>query len=263
MIYSFRVPTRNIIKKSLRHPAIRVRRHRIVPEKSDYRSIVKELAGAVSVQARIANRAWLALMSVAFFAVLPHKPEKSGNLSLPFNLGEVNPVWFHAIVFSILVVLAIAFASAHAQQMRAQKLAQVAVDSLVASHSREDHVHPRELFDMLRTPSFNRVAPLAQLLRGKYQFYETGRHCPTWLLLGTNAFYALLKLTSLLVYFGLPFWAMWQAYANVLIAKSDFITWGARAGGLLSGSALILVLVAEIWYASGILKHLWTPRTNA
>jgi len=110
--------------------------------------LVKELATAVSTQAQVANRMWLALMTVALFAVLPHVPTKSGNLSLPFSLGEVNAMWFHRVVFAILVVLAVAFASAHAQQIRSQTLAQ---GSFSASLSRVGgHIHPREFFDMLR-----------------------------------------------------------------------------------------------------------------
>jgi len=72
--------------------------------------LVQELAAAVSTQAQVVNRLWLALMTVALFGVLPRLPAKDGNVSLPFSLGEVDPKWFHSVVFSILVVLTIAFA---------------------------------------------------------------------------------------------------------------------------------------------------------
>src|ERR1700680_2883174 len=96
---------------------------------ADRRAIVKELADAVSTQAQVTNRSWLGLITVSLFAVLPRVPTRDGNVPLPFSLGEVSPVWFHGIVFVILIVMAIAFASAHAQQVRAQKLAQSVVDS--------------------------------------------------------------------------------------------------------------------------------------
>jgi len=74
----------------------------------------------------------------------------------------------------------------------------------------------------------------------------------------TVVYYALLKLTSLAVYFSLPFWAMWHAYSNVLSVQPDsFVTWCARIGGFLAVSALFVVLVAEIVGASKIAKHLW------
>lgn len=219
--------------------------------------LVKELASAVSTQAQFANRMWLALMTVAFFAVLPRVPASSGNLSLPFSLGEVNAMWFHLIVFSILVVLAIAFASAHAQHIRAQSLAQ---DSLSAMFSMSGHIHPREFFDMMRLPSFNRIAPLAQLLRGKYQYYKTARDCPAWLRRLTVVAYVPLKLASLAVYFSLPFWAIWHAYTNVLSVQSAyFVVLSARIGALLAGFALLAVLVAEMVSASKIVWHLWLP----
>ena len=79
-------------------------------DERERRELVKELANAVSTQANVANRAWLAMMTVALFAVLPRVPAKGGNVSLPFNLGEVDPVRFHAVALSIFVVLVITFA---------------------------------------------------------------------------------------------------------------------------------------------------------
>jgi hypothetical protein len=219
--------------------------------------LAKELASAFSTQAQVANRMWLVLMTVSLFAVLPPVP-KNGNLSLPFGLPEVNAKGFHTIVYFSLVILAIAFASAHAQQMRAQKLA---IDLLPESPPIEKQIHPREFFNMLRTPSFNRIAPLAQLLRGKYQYYKTKRDCPTWLRRSTVVYYALLKLTSLAVYFWLPFWAMRDAYVNVLSVQSAsfVVVWCARIGGCVAGSALVVVLIVEMATAREIAKHLWLP----
>jgi hypothetical protein len=219
--------------------------------------LIKELASAVSTQAQFANRIWLALMTVALFAVLPHVPKSNGNLSLPFNLGEVDAMWFHTVVFALLVVLVITFASAHPQHIRAHSLAQ---DSISASPSMSGHIHPREMFDMLRMPSFNRVAPLAQVLRGKYQYYKTNRDCPAWLLRLTVVYYSLLKIASLAVYFTLPFWAIWHVYTNVLSVQSAwFVSLTARVGAFLAGSALLVVLIVEIQGAFKIVKHLWLP----
>jgi hypothetical protein len=160
------------------------------------------------------------------------------------------------------VVLAIAFASAHAQQMRAQGLTQAALSSISTSHSANDLIHPREFYDMVRMPSLNRIAPLAQLVRGKYQYYKTSRKCPAWLRRVTVIYYAMLKLASLAVYFSLPFWGLWHAYTIVLSVRSAPVALFARVGAALAGSALLVVFVAEIIYASKIVKHLWLPHED-
>jgi len=219
------------------------------------RALVKELAVAVSTQAQVANRTWLALMSVALLAVLPRIPKPSGNVNLPFGLGEVDPIWFHAVLFSIFVVLAIAFASAHIQQARAQKLAQLVVDLLVADPVQHELVHPRELFDMWRMPSLNRVASLAQALRGKYQFFATAHNCPTWLRFVSIVYYALLKLAALTIYYGLPIWALWRAYYGVSLL--GWLQHALAVGGLLAGFTLVQVFLSDAMYSVNVMKHLW------
>ena len=196
------------------------------------------------------------MMTVALFAVLPRVPTNNGNVSLPFNLGEVDPTWFHAVVFSILVVLVIAFASAHAQQVRAQKLAHAVIDSLAADLESGDPIRPREWFDMWRMPSLMRVAPLAQSLRGRHQFYATKQGCSTWLRLVSIGYYGLLKLASLVVYFGLPGWALWQAHVSASLTAGvlrDIL----MVGGFLAGVALLQVFLSDARYAVAVLQHLW------
>jgi hypothetical protein len=226
----------------------------------DPRAVVRELARAVSTQAQVANRLWIVLMTVAFFAVLPLEPT-DGKLPLPFGFGKVDAVLFHSIVYSILVVVALAFASAHAQQVRAQRLAQDVVDSLSTTAVRVDEVHLRELFDMWRLPSLNRVAPLAQALRGKYQFYKTRTECPQWLRGVTIVYYVLLKLTALLVFFGLPLWALWHAHASISVSGRIFEV-ALFGGGVLAGLALLQVALTELIYTKNVLLHLWRGRDS-
>jgi hypothetical protein len=225
-------------------------------DERERRDLIKEIAAAVSVQAQVANRSWLALMTVALIAVLPRNTAKSGNVSLPFNLGEVDASWFHAVVFSILVVLAIAFAAAYAQAVRAHKLSQPVVDALADEGALTDRVHPRELYDMLRMPSLNRVASLAQSLRGEYQFFRTGLICPLWLRLLSVSYYGLLKFASMVVYFGLPLWALWQAY--ITVSNSSSLMRGTLAFfGLFAALAIFQVLLTDVLYSLKILKLLW------
>jgi hypothetical protein len=115
---------------------------------------VKELAAAVSTQARISNRVWLALITATLVAVIP-RPSTPGQdtLALPFGLGGIAPGDFYFGLFGVLVVLTIAFAAAHAQQIRAQELAQRSVNGLEKESRSVLGIHPRDYFDMVREPS--------------------------------------------------------------------------------------------------------------
>jgi hypothetical protein len=227
----------------------------IMVDEGQRRKLVKELADAVSTQAHVANSVWIALMTVALLAVLPPVPAKDGNASLPFNLGQVDQISFQMVVFCILLVLSIAFASAHSQQVRAQTLAHAVVDSLAKDLPADGQLYLREWFDMCRKPSLNRVAPLAQSLKGKYQFSQASRNCPTWRRLVSVVYYVFLKLASLVVYFGLPSWALWQAHGRVSV--SGWQRGPLGLGGILAGVALLQVLLSDVMYSRKVLKHLW------
>ena len=227
-----------------------------VPEKDGWSGRVKELASAVSTQAQVANRAWLALTTVALVATIPHVPKENGNLALPFGLGDVKPAVFDTVALSILVVLSIAFAAAHAQQIRAQKLAQRELDSLPNEAPSGGGLHPREMFDMWCLPSLNRVAPLAQLLNGRYQFFPESPNCPAWRRRVTVAYYVLLKVASIVVYYGLPGWALWQARGS--IRYSGGVGLILVLGSFIAGVALVQVFLSDVEYSSRVIRHLWS-----
>lgn len=123
-----------------------------------------------------------------------------------FGIGPIPENIFVHVLFTVMVILGIAFASAHAQQVRAQKLARRYLESLPISDSR---LHPKELFDMLCVPSVVRVAPLAQSFRGDYEFFETKENCPSWLMRASAAYYFILKFTAVMIYFVLPVATTW------------------------------------------------------
>jgi len=214
--------------------------------------IVKELAVAVSTQAQVANRYWLTLMTVALFALLPRiaGPE-AGTITLPFGLGAVESASLNPILFGLLIVLAVAFAAAHAQQVRAQKLAQRYIDDLQPAPGQ---LHPRELFDMLRQPSVIRVAPLAQSLRGRFQFYATANECPAHLWWISVVYYGLLKVASIAVYFLLPWWAIVSVAASLhnTTSRAAVIVVPALAASVV----LLQVMVADLVYTWQVLKRL-------
>jgi hypothetical protein len=212
---------------------------------------IKELATAVSVQASASNRTWLALLTVAAATLLPRASTAgpSNGLELPFALGQVDPTWFYIVLFLMLVVLTIAFSAAHAQQVRAEKLAHGIIVSMRAEIMGMD---PRELYDMLRLPSLNRVAALAQSIRGKYQFFRNSAQCPHWLRILSTIYYGFLKLSSMIVYYGLPALALWEAYGRTL--EAGMPPWPATIGGGIAGVTLFQVLTQDLLYSVGVIR---------
>jgi hypothetical protein len=222
------------------------------------RKIIKELASAVSMQAQITNRTWLSLVTVAVISLLPtpSTPQGVAEVTLPFSFGKVEAETFHLILFPLLTVLSIAFSAAYSQQVRAQKLAQSFLNSINNRPVGFGGVYPRELFDMLRLPTLNRIAPLAQSLRGPYQFHKTASNCPRWLRVTTTVYYILLKLTSMLVYFGLPAFALLHVYQKIQAVQS--VRWLAIFAGIFAALALLQVCVVEVLYSAKVVPEIWS-----
>jgi hypothetical protein len=224
---------------------------------------IKDLAEAVSTQARVSNRTWLGLLTVAAFALLPRAPNGSQlhELPLPFGFPPVDAGTYYFTLFVLLVVLTIAFSAAQAQTVRAQALAQSFLDSLTSRSPEVVGMHPRELFDMLRLPSINRVASLAQSLRGRYQFYREEPNCPGYIRLVSTVYYVLLRLTSLVVYYGLPAAALWQSHA--IMQRAGVHLWPVTAVGLLSGITLVEMFVIDVLYSIQVVRIIAVRRKRS
>jgi hypothetical protein len=208
------------------------------PEQS---ALIKDLASAVSTQAQVANRLWLTLMTVALFA-LYHKAgpaSTAGEIPLLPGWLAVQPADLYPVLLLILAVLCVAFASAHAQQVRAQKLARKQMRHL---RSTESGVNPAELFDMLCQPSVIRVAPLAQSLRQKYQFHDTADGCPEWLRYTSGAYYVVLKISAIAIYFLLPLWALLSVTTRIY----EMVSWIMLIPALLAGCTVLQVAINEL-----------------
>ena len=106
-------------------------------------------------------------------------------------------------------------------------------------------MHPNEMFDMFRMPSVNRVAPLAQSLRGRYQFYSGEKSCPFWLRAASTAYYVLLKLVSMVVYFGVPAFALIWTFEKIQDVSH---VWHLmiRGGVLVAAATLLQVFGSDL-----------------
>lgn len=219
---------------------------------SQVAATVKDLAEAVSTQARVANRAWLSLISVAVVFLIQEGMTDEQRIKLPFDFGEVDRNTFFSAGYAILGVLSIAFAAAHAQQIRATILAQSAIDKLGSVSI--IGIHPRDLFDMFRLPSVNRVAPLAQLFRGAGQFYSNDSAVGKARRRFSALYYIILKVTATSVYSALPAFALWHAYGRAT-SVSD-VSWWLTGLGIVAGIGLFHAGVADVWYLLKIVRRL-------
>lgn len=200
-------------------------------------TIVQTLAEAVSTQARIANKRWLGLMTVAVLALLPRKGQGAEKLfDLPW-FGKLDASTFYWLAFAMLIVLSIGLAAAHAHTFTSQELAQSTIDKLAAQGETVHGIHPRDLYDMLRVAGLTQVFPLARLLSG-----SSGSRA--WRRMLSAGGYAILKTMSLLLYFGLPAIALWQVYHRVEL--TGWPLYSLRFGGIVAAFVLAQILVFDL-----------------
>lgn len=168
-------------------------------------------------------------------------------MSLPFfGLGAIEPSSFYLAMFALLVVLMIAFASAHAQQVRVQRLAHRGLDRLGDESVFDLGVHPRDLFDALRLPSLIRIAPLAQLFRGLDSSFASPGDVPLWRKRTSAIYYLLLKTVAWFVYFGFPGAALWLTFART--QATGWLSLSLFGAALIATMSLIHILTVDMWY---------------
>lgn len=216
--------------------------------------LVRTLAQAVSEQAQVANRTWIALVSVSVYGSLPHR---SDVVALPFGLGDASREWFYVVICLLLAVLSVAYAAAQAQQSRAHRLAQFQLSSRGNALISGTHLHPRDLFDSLRVPSLSRVAPLPQLLQGRKAFYSTGMSVSRVRRRLATLYYYSLKLLTWLVFYVAPGAALWGAFG-----KAEVDGWQScvlATFAVVASLALLQVLADDVVYVQGVPEAMAAP----
>lgn len=217
--------------------------------------VVKDLAEAFSGQSKLSNRLWIALIAVTFVIILPvplgNSPVPLGNSGesyreLPFGFGHVESNDFDLISLVILAVLTIAFCQAHAQAIRAYRLAQKIINRPELART-ESMVSARQFFDLLTIPSLTRVAPLAQLLLKSAQNLSRYRclsfSALNWL---ASIYFLILKFVATLIIFGLPATALVIGCQRLFNNQSvSMWTYAAAATGLVALLALVQITVTE------------------
>jgi len=200
----------------------------------------------------MSNLMWIGAIVAAFVVLLPQVPPEGGTpatAELPFSLGSGPAPVVYPLAFAILAILIVALAAAHTQHIRADKLAHSVIDTMNRILLVDGiELLPRDLFDMLRQPSLTRVAPLAQWVRGRWQFEGETTPCPLWRRVMSIGLYVVLKVVVLLVLFAAPGVALFVGYGQVRASGIGQSWIGLLAAvGLIAGGSLVLVTVADIW----------------
>lgn len=218
------------------------------PDISGAPDVVKDLAEAFSGQSKLSNRLWIALIAVTIFIILPVPLSNSGksDRELPFGFGHVETNDFDLIALVILAVLTIAFCQAHAQAIRAYRLAHQIIDRLELAGT-DSMVSPRQFFDFLAIPSLTRVGPLPQLLLKSAQNFSRYR-CLSLLVLNwlASVYFLVLKFVANLIIFGLPAIALVIGCQRLLSNQSvSMWAYAVAATGLVALLALAQIAVTE------------------
>lgn len=173
--------------------------------------IIKCLAEAVSLQTRIANRIWMALIFLAAYVLIPRVTD-SEKIILPFGLGTVMDKHFYLISYTSLVVLYISFCVAYIQAMRSSILAQKAIAALTDKWQMQNIIHLRDIYDSIRLPSLFRVAPLAQMLLGENQFMASRKPISSIKMFCIQIIFIFLKIFAICVYLLLPTYSLYKCF---------------------------------------------------
>ncbi|MBN2707419.1 MAG: hypothetical protein JXR46_00130 [Calditrichaceae bacterium] len=215
-----------------------------IADQNNVADAVKHLADAASIQIKAANKMWLIIVAISLIALFPPTDTNppAVNVELPFGLATVSNHQFYPILFGLMSVLMVALTSSFAQALRAHFLTIPAVKNIKSNTIAG--IHPQDLFDMFRDVSVNRVAPIAQILRGKYQFSDESENCPQWRRVVTAIYYLILKLIAWGVYWILPAYAYFVAYQKAI--ETDFSHCVINSAGIISVTALLFVAIIDI-----------------
>ena len=227
-------------------------------------SLIDTISGATSIQAKITNKLWLSVMVVTIMILLStiSGENNSTMAKLPLNLGEVSVDVFYPIVFMILSVLMIGLAATHAQQIRADKIAHYIIENL-SSHSETDLskvnstgniLHLKDLFDILRYPSFTRVAPLPALLTNFYHTQQIiGKKSSNSIFeciqrLARSIIYIILKFVALVVLFILPIFTLVLSFNRVKEYVEGWLFYVLLIFGIVAFLTLLAIAIVDFKY---------------
>jgi len=173
--------------------------------------ILKDLSSGYSNHNKFVNTHWFAIAIISILILMPGQ-ESSTAINLPFNIGQVKNTDFYPFAAVLLGLLIISFGSIQIRSVRTKKLIEKVICEIKEKDGNIYGIDLRDIFDSIIEPSIFRLAPIAQFIRGKYQFFHNSENCPKYLKILSTFYFFILKLISYLVIYFLPFYAMLKCY---------------------------------------------------
>jgi hypothetical protein len=211
---------------------------------------VKDLAEGFSIQSKLTNRMWLAVVAVAILILLPVDVHKNSEYrTLPFGFGEIDNQDFNIVSTFILSIISIAFCAARSQALIAYKFAHAEISKL----GTDDYVRKqRRYFDILTSPTLVRVGPLSIVL--KENFPNVGKRVQFIF----SFIYLVIKILAIAVFLGVPVFAAVSGGISVLYDNKIDNILKVLCLSIIAIDILIilLVLIIDLIYAGVIYKRL-------
>jgi len=225
--------------------------------------LIKDLAEGVSAAVEVQNRYWLALAITSLF-VLIQQPAASSSapLALPLGLPPVDASWFSLLAVLILSTLITGFAAAQARMVRTTKLTHRILADRYEAGCRIAAHDERDLFDALRKPSIGQVASLAQIIRGRHQFFVDQPASARWRVMLSSVMYVFFKVPALIVWLMLPALALYFAVVRFqAVGAPDFLhsfwPWLVLLFAATASVSLFIALWLEIEYMVDVAIRVW------
>ncbi len=219
--------------------------------------VIEKLCSGYSNQSKIVNTFW-SLLVVTSAIIILSTYEKDNLIKIPILLISLETTYYYSISIIIITIFTIGFSSAMTQSIRIRKL----IDKTVSSSNKKiaGNIDIRDLVDSILNPTYNKVAPIGQLMIGENQFFNDGPQVQSNRNLGIVT-YLVLKINIILFLYGLPILAFiksWAYLIEVYDYKADTYLFYCILlyPTLLSVILISFMFIYEFKYTIKVIKHL-------
>lgn len=217
-----------------------------------------QLIEGCSTYVKVSIQFW---MAIAFFSIVAISPAKAedGKIKMPFDVGTYSERDFYPFVFVIIALLVLGFGSAFYQAGRTRKLIQRAVDNNKDALIFDDNIYLQDVIDTMIHPALNRVAPLAQMLQGKNQFFPEAFSSSLTRRLIATTYYLILKMVASCVMYFTPGYALVVSFFGGKLNTAcvwNVPSWIFWIIGITALTILLQLFITDLYFVKGAIKRI-------